>query len=109
MLYEYQIFFCMFENISCEFEPEVRLALHMLSDKAHTNKIGLDLDLFVIYVMFNSQGIIATGSLQVKETSAYCTVNHCASASNYQLSNMKCSDQDSNRRPQRLEARTLHH
>ena len=26
--------------------------------------------------MFNSQGHIATGSLQVEETSAYCTVNH---------------------------------
>ena len=26
-----------------------------------------------------------TGSLQVEETSAYCTVNHCASISNYQL------------------------
>ena len=41
------------------------------------------------YVAFNSQGHIATGSLQVEETSAYCTVNHRASASNYQLSNMK--------------------
>ena len=30
-----------------------------------------------------------TGSLQVEETSAYCTVNHRASTSNYQLSNMK--------------------
>ena len=26
----------------------------------------------------------------MEETSAYCTVNHRASASNYQLSNMKC-------------------
>ena len=47
------------------------------------------------------------GSLQVEETSAYCTVSHRASASNYQLSNMKRPAQDSNRRPQRLEARTL--
>ena len=29
------------------------------------------------------------GSLQVEETSAYCTENHRASESNYQLSNMK--------------------
>ena len=43
----------------------------------------------LFYVAFNSQGHIATGSLQVEETSAYCTVNHRASASNYQLSHMK--------------------
>ena len=49
----------------------------------------------------------ATGSLKVEETSAYCTVNHRASASNYQLSNMKRPARDSNRQPQRLEARTL--
>ena len=55
----------------------------------------------------NSQGHIATGSLQVEETSAYCTVNHQASARNYQLSNMKRPARDSNRQPQRLEARTL--
>ena len=61
----------------------------------------------LFYVAFNSQGHIATGSLQVEETSAYCTVNHRASASNYQLSNMKRPAQDSNWRPQRLEARTL--
>ena len=48
-----------------------------------------------------------TGSLQVEETSAYCSVNHRASASNYQVSNMKCPAQDSNQRPQGLEARTL--
>ena len=47
------------------------------------------------------------GSLQVEETSAYCTVNHRASESNYQLSNMKRPARDSNRWPQRLEARTL--
>ena len=47
------------------------------------------------------------GSLQVEETSAYCTVNHRASVSNYHLSNMKCPARDSNRRPQRLEVRTL--
>ena len=35
--------------------------------------------------------------LQVEETSAYCTVNHWASASNYQLSNMKRPARDSNR------------
>ena len=61
----------------------------------------------LFYVAFNSQGHIATGSLQVEETSAYCTVNHRASASNYQLSNMKRPARDSNQRPQRLEARTL--
>ena len=63
--------------------------------------------LFVVYVTFNSQGDIVTGSLWVEETSAYCTVNHRASASNYQLSNLKGPARDSNRRPQRLEARTL--
>ena len=34
--------------------------------------------------------------LQVEETSAYCTVNNRASASNYQLSNMKSPARDSN-------------
>ena len=48
-----------------------------------------------------------TCSLQREETSEYCTVNHQASASNYQLSNMKCLAQDSNWRPQRFEGRTL--
>ena len=57
--------------------------------------------------MFNSQGHIVMGSVQVEETSAYCTINHWTSASNYQLSNMKRPARDSNRRPQRLEARTL--
>ena len=74
------------------------------------NGLGLLCYLFIyllFYVAFNSQGHIAMGSLQVEETSAYCTVNHRASASNYQLSNMKCPARDSNRRPQRLEARTL--
>ena len=61
----------------------------------------------LFYVAFNSQGHILTGSLQVGETSAYCTVNHLASSSNYQLSNMKRPTRDSNQRPQRLEARTL--
>ena len=56
----------------------------------------------LFYVAFNSQGHIAMGSLQVEET-----VNHRASASNYQLFNMKRPAQDSNRRPQRLEERTL--
>ena len=45
--------------------------------------------------------------LQVEETSAYCTVNHRALASNYQLSNMKRPARDSNRQPQRLEVRTF--
>ena len=61
----------------------------------------------LLYVAFNRQGHIATGSLQVEETSAYCTVNHQASASNYQLSNMKHPARDSNQRPERLEAITL--
>ena len=61
----------------------------------------------MFYVMFNSQGHFPTGSLQVKETSAYCTVNHQASASNCQLSHMKRPARDSNRRPQRFEVRTL--
>ena len=34
------------------------------------------------------------GSLQVEETSAYCTANHRASASNYQLSNMKVGGEE---------------
>ena len=65
----------------------------------------------VFYIGFNSQGHIATGSLHVEETSAYYIVNHRASASNYQLSNMKRPAPDSNQRPQRLEACTLplHH
>ena len=45
--------------------------------------------------------------LRVEETSEYCTVNHRASASNYQLSNMKRPARDSNQQPQRLEERTL--
>ena len=61
------------------------------------------LDLFVVYFTFNSQCHIVTGSLQVEETSEYCIVNHRASASNYQLSNMKHPALDSNRWPQMLE------
>ena len=64
-----------------------------------------------IYLLFhitlNSKGHIAMGSLQVEVTSAYCTLNHRASASNYQLSNIKRPARDLNRQPQRLEARTL--
>ena len=60
-----------------------------------------------VYVTFNSQGHVVPGSLQVEETSAHCIVNLRASASYYQLSNMKCPAQDSNQRPQRVEARTL--
>ena len=67
----------------------------------------MDIIYLLLYVAFNSQGHIAPGSLQVEETSAYCTVNHWASASNYQLSNMKSPARDLNRQPQRLEARTL--
>ena len=39
--------------------------------------------------------------------STFCTVNHRALVSNYQLSNMKCPGRDSNRRPQRLKTSTL--
>ena len=68
----------------------------------------LDTNIYLLfYVAFNSQGHIVVGSLQVEETSAYCTVNHRASASNYQISNMNRPARDSNRRPQRLEVRTL--
>ena len=62
--------------------------------------IFINLGLFVVLRHVNSQGHITTGSLQVDETSAYCTVNHRASASDYQLSNMKCPARGSNRRPQ---------
>ena len=43
-----------------------------------------DMDIQVFICYFNSLGHIATGSIQVEETSAYCTVNHQALASNYQ-------------------------
>ena len=61
----------------------------------------------LFYIVFNRQGILRWVVLQVEETSAYCTVNHWASASNYQLSNMKRPALDSNQLPQRLEARNL--
>ena len=46
------------------------------------------------YIAFNSQGHIAMGSLWSEEPentswSRFCTVNHQASLSNYQLSSMK--------------------
>ena len=67
---------------------------------------------FLFYVAFNSQGHIATGSLWVEEPvhtswSRFCTVNHQASVSNNQLSNIKSPGPDSNWRPQRLKASTL--
>ena len=51
--------------------------------------------------MFNNQDHIVMGSLWVEEPvhtswSRFYTVNHQASASNYQLSNMRCPSQDSN-------------
>ena len=75
-------------------------------------KSGFYLFICGFYVTFNIQGHIAMGSLRVEEPvhtswSRFCTVNHWASASNYQLPNMKRPARDSNRRPQRLEARTL--
>ena len=49
-----------------------------------TGNVAVDLFIYLLfYVAFNSQGHIAAGSLQVEETSAYCTVNHRASANNY--------------------------
>ena len=67
---------------------------------------------FLFHVVFNSQGHIAMGSLQVEEPVYSCwsifhPVNPQASPSNYQLSNMKCPGQDSNQRPQSLRAGTL--
>ena len=61
-------------------------------NQSHVHKIiqlssrNCRFQLFVVlnYIVFNGQSHIATGSLQVEETSAYCTVNHMASASNYQ-------------------------
>ena len=58
--------------------------------------------IFFFYITFNSQGYIATVSLQWEEPvhtswSRFCAVNHQASASNYQLSNMKRPGRDSNR------------
>ena len=61
--------------------------------KGVDNAVALFYLLF--YVAFNSQGYIVTGSLLVEKTSAYCTVNHQVSASNYQLSNMKRPARDS--------------
>ena len=88
---------------------DLDLCLYIKFNISFGRKMYNSVDLFIccFYVAFNSQGHIATGSLRVEETSAYCTVNHQASASNYQLSNMKRPARDSNRRPQRLEARTL--
>ena len=54
------------------------------------NKFELDSFIYLLfYVTFNSQGHIVMGSLQIQQSSAYCTINQWASASNYQLSNMK--------------------
>ena len=72
----------------------------------NVNKMAVFIYL-LFYVTFNSQGHIAMGRLQVEETSAYSTVNHRASASHYQLSNMKSLARDSNQQPQRLDVRTL--
>ena len=67
---------------------------------------------FSFYVVFNSQGHIVMGSLRVEEPvhtswSIFYTVNHWASASNYQLSNMKWPSRDSNWRPKGFKASTL--
>ena len=63
---------------------------------------------FVCFTLHSTARVILRRAvLQVEETSAYCTVNHWASAGNYQLSNMKRLARHSNRWRQRLEARTL--
>ena len=88
----------------------VKVLLNITMADMYETLLDIKLYLFIyllFYVTFNSQDHIATGTLQVEETSAYCTVNHLASVSNYQFSNMKRPAQDSNRRPQRLEARPL--
>ena len=69
-------------------------------------------EIYLFYIAFNIQGHIGTGSLRVEEPvhtswSRFCTVNHWASASNYQPSNKKCLGQDSNWQPQTLKAGTL--
>ena len=86
---------CFYSGLVCIFiwlfEDNAKLSVDILWQYliiVHVVHI-VDLDLFVVYVAFNSQGHITTASLQVEETSAYCTVNHWASASNYQLSNMR--------------------
>ena len=65
--------------------------------------IALTFLLFKFYLFVVLPSVQQPGSyyssLQIEETSA--------SASNHQLSNMKCPARDSNQRPQRLEARTL--
>ena len=79
-----------------------------LMEFCHRFKMMVNLFIYLlVYIAFNSQGHIATGSLQVEKTSAYCTVNHWASGISYQLSNMKHPAQDSNWWPQSLEARSL--
>ena len=93
------------------------LAICFACDKFHQyimckEKVQVESDyrfiwIYLLFYVAFSQGHIVTGSLQVEETSAYCTVNHRASASNYQHSNMKRPARDSNRWPQRLEGRTL--
>ena len=74
------------------------LLLHKIAQKLADHRIGimvgLDLDLLLFYVVFNSQGHITTGSLRVEEPvhiswSRFGTVSHRASASNYQLSNVR--------------------
>ena len=82
---------------------------HLLSCSAQSLKSARSRIRFICCFMSRSTArvILRRVDLQVKETSAYCTVNHRASASNYQLSNMKRPARDSNRWPQRLEARTL--
>ena len=74
--------------------------------------LSMSLIYLLLYIAFNSHGHIAMGSLQVEAPvhttwSRFCTVNHRALASNYQLSNIKHLGRDSTSRPHRLKASTL--
>ena len=70
--------------------------IHMTIKQAN---VTITLDFILFYITFNSRGHTVMGSLWVEKPvhaswSRFCTVNHRASASNYQLSNMKCPGKD---------------
>ena len=74
--------------------------------------VGLNLDLLFVLHHVQQPGSYCDCSLQVEEPvhtswSTFYTVNHRASAGNYQLSKMKCPDRYSNSRPQRLKVSNL--
>ena len=96
-------------HIIFEADTKPRIDKFLYENRAQSH---VHLDLFLFYVVFNSQGHIAKGRMQVEEPvhtswSRFCTVNHRASACNYQLSNMKCPGRDLNQQPQWLKADTL--